>query len=76
MGRADIHIHSIYSIDGTDTVTEILEQATYHANLDVVAVTDHDDLRGALEARELSGKYGIDVVPGVELTTLEGHVLA
>jgi predicted metal-dependent phosphoesterase TrpH len=76
MGRADLHIHSFYSIDGTDTVAEILEQAAYHANLDVIAITDHDDLRGALEARELSGKYGIEVVPAMELTTLEGHILA
>lgn len=76
MGRADLHIHSFYSIDGTDTVAEILEQAAYHANLDVIAIADHDDLRGALEARELAGKYGIEVVPAMELTTLEGHVLA
>lgn len=76
MGRADLHIHSFYSIDGTDTVAEILEQAAYHANLDVIAIADHDDLRGALEACELAGKYGVEAVPAMELTTLEGHVLA
>ncbi len=76
MGRADLHVHSLYSIDGTDTVAEILEYAAYHANLDVIGIADHDDLRGSLEAREICGKYGIDVVPAVELTTLEGHVLA
>ncbi|MEZ0395758.1 MAG: PHP domain-containing protein [Anaerolineales bacterium] len=76
MGRADLHVHSLYSIDGTDTVAEILEYAAYHANLDVIAIADHDDLRGSLEALQLCGKYGIDVVPAIELTTLEGHVLA
>lgn len=76
MGRADLHIHSFYSIDGTDTVAEILEYAAYHANLDVIAISDHDDLRGSLEARELCGKYGVDVVPAIELTTQGGHLLA
>lgn len=76
MGRADLHIHSFYSLDGTDTAAEILEHAAYHANLDVIAITDHDELRGALEARDLGGKYGIEVVPAMELTTLAGHVLA
>lgn len=46
--------------------------------VDVVAVTDHDDVRGALAARETwaRGRYRFDFVPGVEVTTRSGHVLA
>jgi hypothetical protein len=76
LGRADLHIHSIYSIDGTDTIPELLEYAAYRDNLDVIAVTDHDDIRGGLEAAELAGNYGIEAIPGSEVTTLEGHLLA
>ncbi|MBI2322921.1 MAG: PHP domain-containing protein [Chloroflexi bacterium] len=76
-GRADLHVHSAWS-DGLDAVGQILEQVAEHTALDVVAITDHDDVRGALEARDLAAQrgYRFEVVPGVEVTTREGHVLA
>ena len=76
MGLADLHIHTSYSWDGTATVREVLEQAADRANLDVIAITDHDDLRGGLEGRDLAWRYGLEVIPGVEVSSAEGHVLA
>jgi predicted metal-dependent phosphoesterase TrpH len=75
MGTADLHIHSTYSSDATTTVRAILKQAA-DVELDVIAVTDHDEIRGALEACQLGYQYGIEVIPGVEVTTREGHLLA
>jgi len=75
MGFADIHIHSIYSYDATTTVRAILKQAS-SSGLDVIAITDHDDIRGAFDARELASQYGLEVIPGVEVTTKDGHLLA
>ncbi len=75
MGLADIHIHSIYSYDATTTVRGLLKQASI-AGLNVIAITDHDEIRGAFDARELGPKYGIEVIPGVEVTTKDGHLLA
>lgn len=75
MGRADLHIHTIYSWDGMMTPAGALKAAV-SAGFDVVAITDHDEIRGSLEARELSSKYGIDVITGSEITTKEGHLLA
>jgi predicted metal-dependent phosphoesterase TrpH len=46
------------------------------AGLDVIAITDHDNLRATFEARNLSGRYGVEVIPGIEITTAEGHLLA
>ena len=46
MGKADLHIHTIYSWDGTCTVEAVLKQAAHIAELDVIAITDHDDIRG------------------------------
>jgi predicted metal-dependent phosphoesterase TrpH len=75
MGTADLHIHSTYSHDATTTVRAILKQAA-DVQLDVIAVTDHNDIRGALEACKLGFQYGIGVIPGVEVSTREGHLLA
>ena len=44
--------------------------------MNVIAITDHDDIRGAFDARELGSQYGIEVIPGVEVSTKDGHLLA
>lgn len=75
MGTADLHIHSIFSSDATTTVRAILKQSK-DVGLDVIAVTDHDDFRGSLEAQQLAPKYGIEVIPGAEISTKEGHLVA
>jgi predicted metal-dependent phosphoesterase TrpH len=75
MGTADLHIHSTYSLDATSTVRAVLKQAS-DVGLNVIAVTDHDEIRGSLEARDLAPKYGIEAIPAVEVTTNQGHLLA
>ncbi len=76
MGKADLHIHTVYSWDGTCAVKAVLKQAAHIAHLDVLAITDHDEIRGALEAVELAPQYGIEVIPGSEVSTADGHLLA
>jgi predicted metal-dependent phosphoesterase TrpH len=76
MGFADLHIHTIHSVDGTSTPAAVLKYAAHHTDLDVIAITDHDDIRGALEALELASKYAVEVIPGIEITSRDGHVLA
>jgi hypothetical protein len=75
MGTADLHIHTIYSYDATSTVRAVLKQAA-DVGLNVIAVTDHDEIRGSLEAHELAPKYGIESIPAVEVSTKQGHLLA
>ncbi len=76
-GRADMHIHSLYS-DGTASVVEILDHVERHTTLDVIAITDHERIDGALLAGQhhAAGDYGFDLVVGEEITTRRGHVLA
>ncbi|HEX7225140.1 MAG TPA: PHP-associated domain-containing protein [Candidatus Limnocylindria bacterium] len=76
-GRADMHLHSLYS-DGTASVAQILGHVEARTDLDVVAITDHERIDGALRAAELhaAGDYGFDLVVGEEITTRRGHVLA
>jgi len=77
-GTADLHVHTTGS-DGMGSPAQVLVYAAEHTTLAVVAVTDHDDLRPALQARELHARHGgypFDFVPGMEVTTIEGHLLA
>lgn len=76
MGYADLHIHTTHSWDAYCTVSAILKQVRDHTDLDVFAITDHDEVNGALEALELAPYYGIEVIPGSEISTAEGHLLA
>jgi DNA polymerase III alpha subunit len=64
MGLAVLHVHTVYSWDGTCTVSAVLKQATQQANLDVIAITDHDEIDEALEALDLARIYGIEVILG------------
>jgi predicted metal-dependent phosphoesterase TrpH len=76
-GAADLQVHTSYG-DGMASADLLFERIEAVAGLDVVAVTDHDDIGGALLAREVHarGCYSFEFVPGVELTTRAGHLLA
>jgi predicted metal-dependent phosphoesterase TrpH len=75
MGLADLHIHSIYSYDGTASIPAILRRSR-QIGLDVIAITDHDEITGSLKALELAPTFGVEVIPGIEITTAEGDLLA
>ncbi|WP_342566413.1 PHP domain-containing protein [Paenibacillus sp. FSL R7-0345] len=76
-GRADLHTHTQAS-DGMQPPAENVRIA-FDKGLSAVAITDHDTVSGVAEALEAGRKYGITVVPGVEISTrAEGkeiHVL-
>ena len=76
-GRADLQIHSAHG-DGMASAEEIFDLVERRAELDVIAITDHDDIEGALIARDIHarGGYHFDFVPGIEVTTRGGHLLA
>jgi predicted metal-dependent phosphoesterase TrpH len=72
-----MHLHTLYS-DGTMGVQALLDYAEQHTDLDLIAVTDHERIDGALRARELhaAGDYHFGLVVGEEITTRRGHLLA
>jgi len=76
-GRADMHLHTLYS-DGTMEVQALLDRVERGTELDLVAITDHERIDGALRAKELhdAGNYHFELVVGEEITTRRGHVLA
>lgn len=75
MGLADLHLHTIYSYDGTASLAAVLSRAK-QVGLDVIAITDHDEIAGALKAMELASAYGVELIPGIEITTADGDLLA
>jgi predicted metal-dependent phosphoesterase TrpH len=76
-GLADLHTHTNHS-DGTGSVEEVLAFAEEQTALDVLAITDHDTIEGALRARELAAKrkFRFELIVGEEISTREGHMLA
>jgi predicted metal-dependent phosphoesterase TrpH len=76
-GRADLHLHTLAS-DGLLSVPELLDEVEQATDLDVIAITDHDEIESSLEARELAlrEQYRFRVIPGVEVSTRDGHLLA
>jgi predicted metal-dependent phosphoesterase TrpH len=76
-GRCDLHTHTQAS-DGMQSPEENVRLA-WEKELTAVAITDHDTVAGVKEACEAGLKYGVTVVPGVEISTRAGgkdiHVL-
>ena len=70
--RIDLHTHSRAS-DGTDTPSDLV-RAAVEAGLDIVAITDHDTASGWAEAENAARETGIDLVRGMEISTIHQGV--
>ena len=77
VGGADLHLHTRAS-DGMMSVPELVDYVELATDLDLIAITDHDETSASLAAREYAARksYRVQVVPGVEVTTRDGHLLA
>ncbi len=78
MAKADLHIHTVAS-DGHMEPEDVVRSAKRH-KLDIIAITDHDTIRGYKKAREMAQKLDIELISGVEITAdfngRECHLLA
>lgn len=74
MSRVDLHIHTNKS-DGSGSVSQVLTAAAAKPELLAIAITDHNEISGALEAERKASKYGVSVIVGEEISTLAGHIL-
>ncbi len=66
MLRYDLHSHSTHS-DGLLTPTALVKRAAAR-RVDVLALTDHDEISGLAEAGDVAQAVGIDFVTGTELS--------
>ena len=71
--KIDMHVHTVYSGDSRNSVQDILD-ACKRTGMDGVVVLDHNSTRGGKEAVVI--KSDIIVIPGTEVSSAEGHILA
>jgi predicted metal-dependent phosphoesterase TrpH len=72
--RADLHMHSKYSPDSGLDPREMAKLAKAKG-LRVLSLTDHNSIDGHRAMREACKDEGILFIPGVEITSREGHIL-
>ncbi len=62
----DLHCHTTIS-DGSMGIEEVIAQAK-RTNIDVLAITDHDTLSSVQRSKVLGERYGVNIIPAVELS--------
>lgn len=72
MWKVDLHAHTIYSRDCLTPVAALIERARA-VGLDKIAVTEHNNLDGALAAKKLAPEL---VIVGEEIKTTHGEIIA
>lgn len=63
----DLHLHTYYS-DGTMSPEELVRYAK-ESGAETIAITDHDGMGGLGEGMEAGKRLGVQVIPGIELST-------
>lgn len=75
--KVDLHIHTNHS-DGFYSPIELIQKVK-EAGLDIISITDHDNLSAIYEASSFGKELGIEVIPGLELSSdigdREVHIL-
>jgi len=73
--KLDLHIHSRYSRDASASPLDIVRRCK-SVGMDGMAITDHNEIKGSLEAYAVAEAAGVVIVRGVEVSAIEGHILA
>jgi 3',5'-nucleoside bisphosphate phosphatase len=71
-GWADLHVHTTIS-DGLFTPEHVVKVAI-EKDLRAISITDHDAIRGIKPATEEALKYDLEIIPGIELSTIDNHL--
>ncbi|MCX8174985.1 MAG: PHP domain-containing protein [Candidatus Micrarchaeota archaeon] len=74
--KADLHIHTEYSIDSLSRIEDVLSSAV-KKGLSAIAITDHNETAGAIEAQKLAKEKEMElqVIVGEEVATDKGELL-
>jgi predicted metal-dependent phosphoesterase TrpH len=72
----DPHIHSTYSTDSTASPRDIVKKARA-IGLDAISVADHNTIKGSMATIEEAKDFkDFVVVPGMEISSSKGHIVA
>lgn len=69
----DLHVHTSHSGDCNCLVKDVVREAKAKG-LRGIGITDHNSIRGIKEAVKLSGKNFL-IIPGIEVSSKDGHIL-
>lgn len=67
MERLDLHLHTTHS-DGGLPPAEVVALA-HRAHVTALAITDHDTVMGIPEAMEAGARFGMEIIPGIEISS-------
>ena len=74
MYKMDSHIHSEYSPDSKSKLEDIFKVAK-DKNIDIIAISDHNTVDGSKKAQSLTKNEDLLVIPSIEISALEGHII-
>jgi hypothetical protein len=74
MLKLDLHLHSCYSDDAIGSPEDLIKSLKKRG-LQGMALTDHNTIKGCIKAQKVAPKDFL-VIPGVEISTADGHLLA
>ena len=69
---ADLHCHTKLS-DGSIGIEDLIVIAQ-KSGIDTIAITDHDCLAGTVRGQVIGKRYGVNIIPGVELSSFDSEV--
>jgi predicted metal-dependent phosphoesterase TrpH len=72
--KADLHIHTSYSPDGLSSPKEVVKTAILRG-INCICITDHGEIKGAIEALRIGYDQDILIIPGIEIKSKSGDVL-
>ena len=70
---ADLHCHTKLS-DGSVGIEDLIVIAQ-KSGIETIAITDHDCLAGTVRGQVIGKRYGVNVIPGVELSSFDNVIL-
>ena len=71
--KAELHCHSSFSVDGRAGLEELI-RGCLEKKIGLLALTDHNEIAGALELKEIAPKE-LQIVIGEEITTAQGDLI-
>ena len=79
--RTDLHIHSFgqkgsYDVNDAEMTPERIVDEAIKYNLGIISITDHNEISNSEIAIQYSNGKPITVIPGIEINTIQGHLLA
>lgn len=76
--RADLHIHSYggsHDVKDSTMTPENIVATAVNENISIISITDHNDISNVKQAIDIGQQSDVIVIPGVELSTAQGHLL-